>query len=238
MRRAGFVLVGGKSSRMGRDKALLPFHGTTLVEHVAEQVRRAAGSVTLVGAPERYHRLGLPVIADRTEGCGPLAGIQAALECTEADWNLVVACDMPSVTADFLATLFEQAECCGGCCLLPVPPSGLPEPLCAVYHRDCLATVTRALQARVLKITDALAGAPAHYLLTLKGAGHLSFTDFCLPAFHGCREGDMTASEAQTLINRYGVAFLLRYVAGDGRYSSYLDGTSPAAPDATLERAP
>jgi molybdopterin-guanine dinucleotide biosynthesis protein A len=91
--RAGFVLVGGNSSRMGRDKARLPFHGTTLVEHVASTVADAAGSVTLVGAPERYASLGFPMLVDSRTGAGPLAGIHTALASSPAAWNLIVACD-------------------------------------------------------------------------------------------------------------------------------------------------
>src|SRR5205814_2477042 len=64
MKRAGFVLVGGKSSRMGRDKALLPFQGSTLLEHIALHVAAAAGSVTLIGEPDKYRRLGFPVLTD------------------------------------------------------------------------------------------------------------------------------------------------------------------------------
>src|SRR5260370_42365165 len=56
--RAGYILVGGKSSRMGQDKAFLPFGNTTLVQHVAETVRAAAGSVTLIGDPANYSDLG------------------------------------------------------------------------------------------------------------------------------------------------------------------------------------
>ena len=62
--RAGFVLAGGRSSRMGRDKALLPLDGHTLVDHIAGLVQRAAGNVTLIGPPERYATLGYPVIPD------------------------------------------------------------------------------------------------------------------------------------------------------------------------------
>ena len=62
MTRAGFVLAGGASSRMGRDKALLPFEGRTLLQHVAGLVGRAAGSVTVVAPQERYPDLGLAVI--------------------------------------------------------------------------------------------------------------------------------------------------------------------------------
>ena len=77
MIQAGFVLAGGKSSRMGRNKALLPYRGRTLVEHVAEIVETAAGSVSVVGDAETYGHLGYPVIEDVIPGCGPLSGIHA-----------------------------------------------------------------------------------------------------------------------------------------------------------------
>jgi molybdopterin-guanine dinucleotide biosynthesis protein A len=156
--RAGFVLVGGNSSRMGRDKARLPFHGKTLVEHVASTVADAAGSVTLVGAPERYASLGFPMLADNRTGAGPLAGIHTALASSPAAWNLIVACDMPGISAPFLRSLLAAAESSEADCLLPAGPSGLPEPLCAVYHSRCLEVIGAALDRNVRKITDALAG--------------------------------------------------------------------------------
>lgn len=158
MEQAGFVLVGGRSSRMGRDKALLPFRGRTLAGHVAEAVARAAGTVTLVGDAERYAFLGYPVLPDRMQGAGPLAGIQAALEASEAAWNLVVACDLPGVDAGFLSGLLEAARSAGADCLLAAGRTGLPEPLCAVYHRRCLPAVAAALERGAFKVTDALAG--------------------------------------------------------------------------------
>lgn len=156
--RAGFVLVGGNSSRMGQDKARLPFQGKTLVEHVTAAVAEAAGSVTLVGAPERYQSLGLPVLVDSRTGAGPLAGIHTALSASGAAWNLIVACDMPGISASFLRSLLAAAESSGADCLLPAGPSGLPEPLCAVYHLRCLDSIGAALDRNVRKITDGLAG--------------------------------------------------------------------------------
>src|SRR6185437_4100723 len=99
MQRAGFILTGGRSSRMGSDKALFPWHGTTVVEHLSGMVASVAGSSTLVGHPERYSHLGLPCLADLRPECGPLSGIETALAGTSAEWNLILACDVPEVTA-------------------------------------------------------------------------------------------------------------------------------------------
>ncbi|MEO8051507.1 MAG: molybdenum cofactor guanylyltransferase [Acidobacteriota bacterium] len=152
---AGFVLTGGRNSRMGHDKALLPIEGSLLVERTAERVRAAAGSVTLIGAPGRYARLGLPVLQDLTDGCGPIAGLHTALETTRADWNLVVACDMPGITAGFLSDLLSAAKQLGCACMAPQTDSGL-HPLCAVYHRRAGDAVEFAIQHKRFKMHDLL----------------------------------------------------------------------------------
>ena len=107
------MLAGGKSSRMGRDKALLPFRGGALAGHVAATVAAAAGSVALIGDPQKYGHLGYPVLPDRRPGVGPLGGIESALCYTAADWNLVLACDMPGISAEFLRGLLDAAERAG-----------------------------------------------------------------------------------------------------------------------------
>jgi len=157
MKTAGFVLVGGASSRMGRDKALLPYRGRTLAEHVASTVREAAGSVTLIGPTERYNALGFPVVADLVAGHGPLGGILTALAVSAADWNLIVACDMPLLSAAFLESLLIEATEAGGDCLVPTS-GGRLEPLCAVYHRAALPLIREAIEDNRRKVTDALAG--------------------------------------------------------------------------------
>jgi len=155
---AGYVLVGGRSSRMGTDKALLRFRGAALAAHVANTVAGAAGSATLIGDPQKYGHLGYPVLPDRSPGTGPLGGIESALSYTSADWNLVVACDMPAISAPFLRSLLDAAARAGADALVPSGPSGHPEPLSAVYHRRCLPAIRRALAAGVRKVTEALSG--------------------------------------------------------------------------------
>lgn len=142
---------------MGRDKARLPIGGTSLVQHVAAKVAAAAGSAVLVGEAGRLSDLGYPVIPDLVSGRGPLGGIETALEHTAAAWNLIVACDMPDLSAAFLTQLLEAAERSSGDCLIPVSPAGL-EPLCAAYHRDCLDRVRKALACGVRAVHEALRG--------------------------------------------------------------------------------
>lgn len=148
------MLVGGESARMGRDKALLPYRGEALVHHVARQVAAAAGSVTLVGHPERYPHLPYPAIADKYRDAGPLGGIHAALMSTAADWNLIVACDMPALTAPFLCELLELAESSGEDCMAARSASGLAEPLCAAYHRRCRESLEAWIESGRHKASD------------------------------------------------------------------------------------
>jgi molybdopterin-guanine dinucleotide biosynthesis protein A len=139
---------------MGRDKALLPFNGSTLVQSVAEAVRAAAGIVSLVGNPARDGLLSY--VPDLYPGEGPLGGIISALEHSRADWNLIVACDMPRISAGFLGQLLDAAESCEGDALVPAGPSGRLEPLCAVYNRRALRGLYAAFARGVRKIAAAL----------------------------------------------------------------------------------
>src|SRR4030081_3887792 len=96
---AGFILAGGASSRMGRDKGLLDFGGVPLIVHTAQLLEPLVAEVTVVGSPSRYAQFGSRAIGDDARGqdgrgCGPLAGIATALAATRAQWNLIIACDL------------------------------------------------------------------------------------------------------------------------------------------------
>lgn len=136
---------------MGRDKAHLSYRGGTLADSVAAAVRAAAGSAVLVGDAGR----GIP---DLYPGEGPLGGILSALEHSQAEWNLVVACDMPALDSDFLGRLLAAAEAARCDAFIPAGPSGRLEPLCAVYRRGALAGLSRAFALGARKIATALEG--------------------------------------------------------------------------------
>jgi molybdenum cofactor guanylyltransferase len=153
MREAGFVLAGGHSSRMGRDKALLRHWGVPLVVRAAATVAEAAGQVTILGDPGVYGHFGWPVLADTTPELGPIGGLLTALEHTTAEWNVLVACDMPGVSPALLRELLRKTTRTRGRCVAPVI-DGEFEPLCAVYRRGALPEVRSAIAAGHLRMRD------------------------------------------------------------------------------------
>lgn len=168
---AGFVLVGGQSLRMGTNKALLDYHGVPLALYIAEKLKEVTENVSLVGDPVLYGHLGLPVVRDREVGRGPLSGIEAALNSdTAEEWNLIAACDMPSLNAGLFIALQRKAAAAGSeiDCIVPVTGSvtglatsqasgGKLQPLCAAYRRRCGTVVTMALENGTRRVVDVLA---------------------------------------------------------------------------------
>lgn len=167
MTAAGIVLAGGKSRRMGGDKAELVLHGETLLGRMVRVLSTVVNEVLVVGRegpegcepgpdpPVRY-------VADRIEGMGPLAGIVTGLEFTSQDMALVVACDMPFVAPDVSRLLVRRQEASDGQATVPVI-DGVPQPLHAVYSRQALPSLRRVLAA-----TDAAARAPMIALSRLR----------------------------------------------------------------------
>jgi molybdopterin-guanine dinucleotide biosynthesis protein A len=156
MEATGFVLAGGGSTRMGRDKALLPYRGTTLLEYIASILREAAGTATIIGDPDRYREVGYPVCPDQVPQCGPIGGIYTALRVTASDWNLVVACDMPLLSGPVLRRLIEHSFQSPSNCIVGAGPGGEPQPLCAIYHRRCLPVLEQAIREKRFRMRELL----------------------------------------------------------------------------------
>jgi molybdopterin-guanine dinucleotide biosynthesis protein A len=159
---AGFILAGGESSRMGVDKGLLEIAGEPMIVRAARLLESVVNPPTIVvGTPEKYEGLGLQAIVDDWPGCGPLGGIATALSASDAEWNLIVACDLPYLTREWLEYLLQRArdsdaEAVVPMNLTPEKKRGA-EPLCAVYHKGCEPALRRALERGVRKVTDGLA---------------------------------------------------------------------------------
>jgi len=164
MSREGFLLAGGKSSRMGTDKALMQFRGQTLLDRSLAVMTPVCDRVTLVGDPAWFAKYSvakyglakdLPIVADIFPECGPLGGIHAALVHSTAKLNLMIAVDMPFISEKLLAFLFAAAETSSAVITVPRAGNRL-QPLCAVYRRDFSAVAEQSLRAGMYKIGEAL----------------------------------------------------------------------------------
>jgi molybdenum cofactor guanylyltransferase len=153
---AGFILAGGASSRMGRDKALLELGGEALIVRTVRLVESVVGIATVVGDSAAFRSLGLRTIGDDWPGAGPLGGIATALRAGSAPWSLVVACDLPYLTKAWLEYAIARALASRADAVIPMNATGT-EPLCAVYHQRAEPGIRRALTGGNKKVKDAIA---------------------------------------------------------------------------------
>lgn len=140
---AAFVLAGGRSSRMGTDKALLELEGKPLLIRALEAARQVSFDTKIVGDPATLGSYGT-VIQDIYRGRGPLGGIHAALTTSPSDWNLILAVDLPFLTLRFLQYLIAQSQRSAATVTVP-STDGFLHPLCGVYRRQFAPVAERAL---------------------------------------------------------------------------------------------
>ena len=151
----GFVLAGGRSRRMGQDKALMRVAGKPLVLRAAEILRPVVRTVTLLAPPDRYRTLGLPVLADLWPERGPLAALCTGLVCSDADWNLFLACDLPYINSKFMELLVRRVRAAHCHAVVPRTRDGW-QPLAAAYHVQCRTIFEAAIHDGRLSIIDLL----------------------------------------------------------------------------------
>src|SRR5580658_1800934 len=154
--RAGaFILCGGRSSRMGGDKALLEVDGETMLARTAGLFVQMGIDPAVVGEPAIHMVGGRAATPDLVPGRGPLGGIVTALSIAAKPWNIVVACDMPYLSVAWLEYLEERALGSDGWVVVPEGTLDL-EPLCAVYRVDCLEAFYDRVKEGKLKVGSAI----------------------------------------------------------------------------------
>jgi molybdopterin-guanine dinucleotide biosynthesis protein A len=148
----GVILAGGKSSRFGTNKALAPFRGAPLIEHVAETLRSVFRDVLVVtNAQQTYLNLGLPSVVDIVPDQGPMGGIVTAFQNTINDRIFAVACDMPVLDATAIREIISQAGETDAA--VPVH-DGIREYLMALYSRRLLPRMRCCLAEERLSLED------------------------------------------------------------------------------------
>lgn len=151
---SAFILAGGKSSRMGTDKAFIPLDGRTLLARALDLARQVTTDVRIVGDRRKFAPFG-PVVEDIFPGCGPLGGIHGALRSSQSDLNVILAVDAPFVSLALLQHLVTRARNCPSAAITVPRANGGWQPLCAVYRREFADAAEQSLTQGRYKI-DAL----------------------------------------------------------------------------------
>jgi len=164
----GCVLAGGKSSRMGQDKALLPFCGRPMIQHIVEILEGVFSTVVISSNNnEAYTFLQHPTYADIFQNCGPLGGIHAVMVKTNTNKIFVTACDTPFLTTELIRYILNN---CGEAEIAVTEMDGIVQPLCGLYSKKILCHIENNLrgnrqkmlellkevQTKILPITDSL----------------------------------------------------------------------------------
>lgn len=149
------VLCGGRSSRMGRDKAAIEFEGATLLQRTVDAVGAVAGEMILVRAPGQVLPaittvLPMTTVEDAIAGEGPLFGMATGLGAATGEWCLIVGVDMPFLQPSLLGLLVERlgaAHAASGARWVVPVAGGRPQPLCSAITRDALPVLRTHLEA-------------------------------------------------------------------------------------------
>jgi molybdopterin-guanine dinucleotide biosynthesis protein A len=152
----GAVLCGGRSSRMGRPKAFLPYDGRTIIERRFTQMRELFAEVVLVANdPDAYSHFSVDVVKDIIPNRGPLVGILSALLVSQFEHTFVIACDMPLVDNKLMRAMAQQRH---GTDVLVLSHDEGVEPLLGVYSKRCVQPLEESIFAGALKAMDFLNG--------------------------------------------------------------------------------
>ena len=130
----GYILAGGKSSRMGTDKGLLLFEGKPMIQYVIEQMQPIFDKLVIVSNNPEYAKFGLEVIPDLIKDIGPAGGIYTALHQSETKLNFMVSCDMPFVTAAAIEFVIKNTN---DSQIVLLENQGKMEPLFGMYSKEC-----------------------------------------------------------------------------------------------------
>lgn len=149
MQITGIILAGGKSTRMGRDKALIEVEGTSLLDRSVKTLQAVCDNLLISSANESHARPGIDIIKDEVKDCGPIGGVYSCLKKSVTDWNFVVSVDSPFVEPGFIKHLLKNVDDCD--VLVPQHHKG-KEPLVAFYHKNSISQIEDHLKNGIYKM--------------------------------------------------------------------------------------
>ena len=157
------ILAGGKSSRMGENKAQLRLEGIRFIDRIFSELSALGGCFVSVDDPALHTELSdYRLVGDIFPGCGPLSGLHAALKSTDSDALLAVSCDLPLFDRELGKYLISRLD--GWEAVVPVTADGRKNPLCAVYTKRCAEVFERGLRGGKYSVMTSLDGINVRYI--------------------------------------------------------------------------
>ncbi len=147
------ILAGGKSRRMGTDKALLEVEGSTMLSRAIELCKKVTSAIIISSNNQKHHEFGFPVVVDEFLDCGPMGGIAACLKVSKTQWNLVLSVDSAFVKSEFLSFLLSETSNFDA--VVPYSKQG-KEPLIALYNKTALPYLEENLTAGNYRVNHLL----------------------------------------------------------------------------------
>jgi len=147
------ILAGGKSVRMGTDKAFIEVEGKTMIERTLDAANQCSGTVIIIANDtDKYASFGVPVYPDKIPGMGPLSGLFTAFEATKSDAVMIAACDMPFISSEVISLILGSYE--NGCGAVIPFVDGREQGLCAVYEKSSLDAFRERIEKGTVQFNE------------------------------------------------------------------------------------
>lgn len=150
----GIVLAGGRSSRMGEEKSLMKLNGKTMIEFSIAALKPLCSQVIISSDRMVYDFTGCEVWPDEIKQQAPIVGIYSCLKRSKTDVNIILSCDMPLISSQFLKFLLENSV--NNEVTIPIHQNGMIEPLCGIYKKSALETLKNSIEEKHYSIRDCI----------------------------------------------------------------------------------
>ena len=158
----GIILAGGKSSRMGRDKAFIPFQGKKMIQYSIDAMKEVCPDILICANDPSYELFGYPVVGDNFKNIGPLGGLEAALSVSKTEINLFAPCDSPYLKPGLFIEILKRCEDYDA--VVPKLDGGFIQPLAGYYSRKILPEIRQRIRVGDCKMQNLLRTVKTGYI--------------------------------------------------------------------------
>lgn len=147
----GIIISGGKSSRMGEEKAFINYHGKPLIKHVIDLISPYCDEIIISANKKEYENLGYKTVCDTVSNIGPIIGIHNSLKECYNNSAIIIACDTPNITPEIIELLIANMQ--PDKITIPIH-NNLLEPLCAIYPKACVDHIKLLIEKEKYKLQN------------------------------------------------------------------------------------